>query len=327
MEESVSFEGYQEKRNREFYSKKGPGFKKEFKTFASDIRFVRALAADFHRKMRAVIEEKKIIRVYEFGVGDGSLGTKFMLELRKLSEALSEKTIYHFCDFSEELVRNAAKRADAFGFNADGIVYDAVKGEPKFLVEPDYIIMSEFYDDLPAKMLVRKGKEIMEIMVEEERKKPAPFEGDEELKEYMGKMPEDYYIPINVIAKKHLDFCASKIKGYIDVFDYGFRIEDIGKMPAVMWNNSITREFGGQITTDVNFDFLSGKLNAKTETQLEFVEGVLGIKLHEVETDKLRYLTEEEIETSGKELEKHGYSPGFHKDLKESRGYLHMRVE
>ena len=53
---------------------------------------------------------------------------------------------------------------------------------------------------------------------------------------------------------------------------------------------------------------------------------MLGRKFHEVETDRLLYLTEEEIECNEKELKKHGYEPGFHKELKESRGYIHMRV-
>ncbi len=250
-----------------------------------------------------------------------------MLELRRIGGALSENTIYHFCDFSEELVRNATKRADAFGFNADGIVYDAAKEEPRFLIKPDYILMNEFYDDLPAKILVRKERDVMEVVMEDGKKELALFRGEGELKEYIEKMPEGYYIPLNYAAKKHLDFCASRLgNGYIDVFDYGFGKEEIAKLPAEMWNNSMIREFGGQITTDVNFDFLSLKLDAKIEKQLEFVEGVLGEKLFEVETDKLRYLTEGEIMEKEKELKKFGYSPGFHKELEESRGYLHLRI-
>ncbi len=315
----VSFEEYQRRKNEEFYRGKGTEFEKEFKTFAADARFARALAADFYEKMK----NEKIINIYEFGVGIGSLGTRFMLELRKLSDSLAEKTVYHFCDFSEELVKNATKRMDSFGFNADGIVYDAVKEEPKFLVDAHYVLMNEFYDDLPTRMLVRKGKEIMEVM---EDKSLGTFEGDSGIIQYMKGMPEEYFIPVNVIAKKHLDYCASNVKGYIDVFDYGFRKEEITEMPSGMWNDSIIREFGGQITTDINFDFISRGLDAKIETQLEFVEGVLGEKAHEVETDELHYLSEEEIKKKGKELEKHGYGPGFHKDLKESRGYLHMRV-
>jgi SAM-dependent MidA family methyltransferase len=320
---AVPFDEYQRERNEEFYKKKGAEFRKEFKTFAADVRFARALATDFFKRMK----EEKTINVYEFGIGGGSLGTRFLIELRKLSESLAEKTVYHFCDFSEELVRNATKRADSFGFNADGIVYDAVKDEPKFLVDANYVLMSEFYDDLPAKILVREGKDIMEVVIEEKEKRLEKFKGAKELVDYMGGMPEGYHIPVNIVAKKHLDYCASKIKGYIDVFDYGFVKGEIKEMPAEMWNNSIVREFGGQITTDVNFDFVSGGLNAKIETQLEFIERVLGKKLHEIETDRLRYLTDEEIKKSGKELGKYGYTPGSQEEVRESRGYLHMRVE
>lgn len=334
---AVPFDEYQRKRNEKFYREKGVEFKKEFKTFAADSRFARALAIDFYNRMKG----KRIINVYEFGVGTGSMGTRFMLELRKLSESLVERTVYHFCDFSEELVKNATKRADSFGFNADGIIYDAAKEEPKFLVDAHYILMNEFYDDLPAKILTRKGKDIMEVVIDEEEKKLEKFKGEEELKDYMAGMPEGYFIPVNIIAKKHLDYCASKVKGYVDVFDYGFRKGEIKEMPIEMWNNSIIREFGGQIrknlacletefptegqiTTDVNFDFISKNLDAKVETQLEFIERVLGEELHEIETDKLRYLTEEEIKES--KLERHGYPSGFHGEMRESGGYLHLRV-
>lgn len=338
---AIPFDEYQGRKNREFYRGKGTAYAEEFRTFASDLRFVKALATDFYRKMKDRSGEKAI-RVYEFGVGDGSLGTRFMLELRKLGEELSERTIYNFCDFSEELVRNATKRADSFGFNAEGIVYDAIGGEPKFLVDADYILMNEFYDDLPAKILLREGKNVKELFIENGKRIFQDFKGDEELKEYMMKMPEGYQVPLNITAKKHLDYCISRMKGYIDVFDYGFRKEEITEMPAEMWNDAIIREFGGQIrknlacsemefptdgqiTTDVNFDFIAGK--RKVETQLEFVERVLGGKFHEVETDRLRYLTEEEIEKRGKELGKYGYEPGFQKELRESRGFLHLRVE
>jgi len=309
---SVAFDEYQRRKNEEFYKNR----EIEFKTFAADSRFARALAVDFHKRMK-----KEKVKVYEFGIGDGGLGVRFMLELRRLSENLAENTIYHFCDFSGKLVKNATKRADSFGFNVDGIVYDAVEKDPDFLVEPDYILMSEFYDDLPAKILVRDGKEVMELVMEE--KGLRKFEGEDEIRRYMMGMPEGYHIPVNITAKKHLDFCISRIKGWIDVFDYGFRKKEITGMPAEMWNNSIIREFQGQITTDVNFDYLSKE---ETETQLEFVERVLGEKLHEVETDRLRYFNEEEIMEKGKELKKYGYEKDFHKDLKESRGYLHMRV-
>ena len=304
------FDEYQRKRNSEFYKGKGTEFEKEFKTFAYDTRFAQALAKDFHRRFTDT--EKEAINVYEFGIGDGSLGVRFLMELRKVSERLGEKTVYHFCDFSDELVGHAVKRADAFGFNADGIVYDAVE-DPKFLKEADYVFANELYDDLPAKVLVRDGKKIMEVAVENEEKKLVDFEGNDELVNYMMKMPEKYHIPVNIAAKKHLDYCSKRSR-YVDIFDYGFRnAEEIKEMPAEMWNNSVTREFEGQITVDVNFDFISKE---KTETQLEFVERVLGGKFHEVELERLRYLTDEEMKEQGIESE-----------FNEERGYFHLRAE
>jgi len=309
---AVPFDEYQQKKNEEFYKGKGTAFAKEFRTFASDPRFVKALATDFYRRMKGSSGEKAV-RIYEFGVGDGSLGTRFMLELRKLGGELSERTIYNFCDFSEGLVLNAVNRADSFGFNTNGIIHDAAREEPKFVADADYVLMNEFYDDIPAKILRREGKKTSELFMENGREILQECK-DEELEEYMMKMPEGYRIPLNTVAKRHLAYCVSKAKGCIDVFDYGFRKEEITEMPAEMWNNAIIREFGGQITTDVNFDFISLGLKAKIETQLEFVERVLGERLNEVETDMLRYLTDEEIGKSWK-------------GLKESRGFLHLRAE
>lgn len=309
---AVPFDEYQKKRNSEFYKAKGAGFEKEFKTFAYDARFAEALAKDFYKRFSG--SEKETLDVYEFGIGDGSLGIRFLMELRKIGHRLVEKTVYRFCDFSDELVKHAVKRADAFGFNADGIVYDAIE-EPKFLRDANYVLANELYDDLPAKLLVREDNKIMEIFVEDDKKELVPFEGDDELVQYMMEMPEKYWIPLNVSAKNHLSYCSKGLApgGYIDIFDYGFRPEEIKEMPAEMWNNSIIREFEWQITTDVNFDFISKGLNAHVETQLEFVERALGAKFHEVEGDKLRYLTDEEMK--GKEA-----------DFEEDRGYLHLRL-
>lgn len=325
--DAVPFDVCQQAANEKFYKSKGVAFNREFKTFASDLKFAMALAIDFSKRINK--KDGKTVKIYEFGVGDGSLGTRFLLELRKISSELSDNVIYYFCDFSEELVKNASRRADAFGFNAEAIAYDTAKGNPRFLVNPDYIIINEFYDDLPAKMLMRGGKEMMGISISGKERIAAPFEGDEKLKNYMTAMPEGYRIPLNVVAKNHLDFCASRLGSgsCIDIFDYGFRnAGEIRETPADMWNNSIIREFGGQITTDVNFDFISQGLNAKIEAQLDFVQRALGEKLCEVEMDRLRYLNEKEIKCSKRQLAKYGYPPGFEK-MHETRGYLHMRVK
>ena len=111
----VSFEELQKTRNKEYYTKVGPDFIKDFKTFANDRYFVTALAQDFYSKAK----KKGTINIYEFGVGTGTMFTSFMLMLRKLDSELTERIVYHLCDFSEKLVRNAVSRGDSFGFNAD----------------------------------------------------------------------------------------------------------------------------------------------------------------------------------------------------------------
>lgn len=300
----VSFEEFQRKRNAEYYSKTGVDFIKDFKTFASDRFFIEALAKDFYSK----VKKKETINIYEFGIGTGTLFVSFMQSLRKLDAEFPENIVYHLCDFSQKLIDNAVNRGDSFGFNVDGIVYE---GLPKFVKNADYIIANEFYDDLPAKILSNDAGEVKELYLEDGVNVLRKFENGE-IEKYIKKMPEGYLIPVNVAAREHLQKCVEGLgaEGYIDVFDYGFTsVSHIKEMPAEMWNNSIHREFGGQITTDVNFDFVSKDLNSKIEPQKKFVEKVLKKKFEE-DTDLMRY-------RSCKEESK----------VKEETDFYHMRVK
>jgi len=300
----VSFEEFQRKRNAEYYSKTGVDFIKDFKTFAGDRFFIEALAKDFYSTFR----KKERINIYEFGVGTGILFVSFMQEIRKIDAEFPEKIIYHACDFSQKLVDNAVNRGDSFGFNVDGIVYEGV---PKFVKNADYILSNEFYDDLPAKILSNDTGEVKELYLEDGVNVLRKFE-DGEIEKYIKKMPEGYLIPVNADAREHLLKCVEGLNagGYIDIFDYGFTsVSDIKEMPPEMWNNSIHREFGGQITTDVNFDFISKGINAKTEPQKKFVENILKKKFEE-DLDSMRYRVCK-----------------LEKEMKEETDFYHMRVK
>ncbi|MEM3422621.1 MAG: SAM-dependent methyltransferase [Candidatus Bilamarchaeaceae archaeon] len=280
----VTFEEYQKEKNATYYKNKGVDFLKDFKTFAADKYFAEAIARDFYNST----VKRGTINVYELGVGTGTLFISIMQNLRRIEPAFAERVVYHLCDISEKLVKNAVRRGDAFGFNVDGIVYE---GLPKFIKSADFILSNELYSDLPAKILLRNKNETFELHIENGKSQLKPFKGDKELIEYMENAPEDYLIPINVFARKHLEVCVRGLspKGFIDVFDYGFvSLQNIREMYPEQWNNAIYRDYGGQVTTDLNFHFLSQGLKATVEPQKDFVQRVLKKHLEE-DIDSMRY--------------------------------------
>jgi len=139
--------------------------------------------------------------------------------------------------------------------------------------------------------LIRRGTEISELHIENEKKAFKAFKDDGKIIAYMKEMPEGYLIPVNIFAKEHLLTCLKGLnpRGFIDIFDYGFdSASKITGMYPDQWNNSIYREYGGQITTDLNFDYLARGLNAVVEPQKNFVERALRKKLEE-DIDSMRY--------------------------------------
>ncbi|MEM2948844.1 MAG: SAM-dependent methyltransferase [Candidatus Bilamarchaeaceae archaeon] len=279
----ISFEEFQRQRNKKYYVTRGLDFLKDFKTFAGDKYFISALAKDFYAR----VKKKGTINIYEMGIGAGTLFVSFMLSLRRLDATFPERIVYHLCDISEELVRNAVKRGDAFGFNTDGIVYD---GLPTFVKNADYILSNELYSDLPAKLLMNDDGEIKELYIDDRKHFFKKF-ADGDIRAYMKRMPNGYIIPVNEHAKKHLLTCKKGLRagGWLDIFDYGFASpSSITELPQKMWNASIYREFGGQITTDLNFHYIAQGLNATIEPQKEFVERILGKHLIE-DIDAMRY--------------------------------------
>ncbi len=283
----VSFDIYQAEKNRKYYRERGLDFLKDFKTFSADRYFSEAIARDFYSR----ISKRGTINIYEMGIGTGTLFVSFMLALRKIEPSFAERIVYHLCDISEILVKNAVKRGDAFGFNADGIVYD---GLPNFVKAADYILSNELYSDLPAKLLMRNEDGIVELHIENDKPIFKPFKESREnegIADYMKDMPAGYTIPVNIFAKKHLQTCIKGLapRGFIDIFDYGFgSVSKITEVYPDHWNNSIYRIYGSQVTTDLNFHYLSMGINAVVEPQKVFVERVLEKRLEE-DIDSMRY--------------------------------------
>src|SRR3989338_2861173 len=104
--------------------------------------------------------------------------------------------------------------------------------------------------------------------------------------EFLSRIGENYIIPFNFVACEFVCELGGALAqgGIIDIFDYGFsNAADVQGVPAQMWNMNIVREFGGQLTTDLNVPLLcafakSHGLKVEVQGQKQYVENTLGKK-------------------------------------------------
>lgn len=313
------FDELQRRVNERYYKRRGRKLYSDFKTFGSSDKIARANARDFYRWLQEN-DDGSEIRVYDFGIGNGLFSKYFLEELASLdsTEAYSPRLSYFLCDLSEELIRKAEADLEAFG--VEGIVCDAT-GKLPFLKGASHIRSNEMYDDLPAKIYVRYGKELSEVLMDGRQKKeylPAA-NAPSAIRKFMQLMPEGYETPINIGAEKHMRTCLSSLKrgGYADFLDYGFAsVQEMREMPSDMFNNSLVREFNTQLTIDVNFAHLADAARdtgatAEIVPQKQYAELVLGEKLYYVEFEQLYYLTKAELAANRKEMDKYGYPEDF----------------
>ena len=302
----LPFDELQKKINERYYKEKGQHLYSDFKTFGSCEKIAKSNAVEFS----SIDWPDDELLVYEFGIGNGMFAFNF---LKNLPENISSRVSYFLCDISEKILFEAEKKLK--GFNIHPIQCDV----PDFKFKAHYTRINELYDDLPSKIFINDGETKEVLFNEKLEKKFIPSEYKIE------KMPEEYLIPVNFTAKRHLEICRKNLlkNGYIDVFDYGFTsVEQIEETPKEIWNNSIVRYFGEQLTTDVNFMILEGK----TEPQKEYVERILKEKLYYVEMNTLDYLTEKEIKKKIPELIKYGYPKDFPLSGIEKDEYFHLRL-
>jgi len=109
--------------------------------------------------------------------------------------------------------------------------------------------------------------------------------------EFLSRVDEGRVMPFNFTGAEFLaKLCACGKKGFcIDVFDYGFQsAEEVFLHPLEEWNRLMVREYGGQLTVDLNVPFVLALLSSKgigasAEPQKKYAERVMGKKLALVE--------------------------------------------
>ncbi|MFA5412817.1 MAG: SAM-dependent methyltransferase [Candidatus Micrarchaeia archaeon] len=317
-----AFAEFQRRRNSEFYSSKGGRIYSSFRTFAQSVKFAEANAVEF--ASRAARNGK--LRIYEIGVGDGSFALNFLKALSKADEKVAERTTYILWDFSEKGVERAAKKLRGFSF--EKVVAPAWNW--KKMRGANCVKCNELLDDLPTRMLVRRGMRANEVVREGKEFLGVETQLEGETALFMEGMPEGYWVPVPEIGLECVLGWRKKLApgGWIDIFDYGFAdAEGMRMLPRNVWNASIWREFSKQVTADVNFSFLKKCVGGRVEPQKDYVERALGKDLWEVDVGgKLDYYSHEEVKKNEKKLEKEGYDIGILLSGGERSDYLHMEV-
>lgn len=314
--------------NRAYYREKGEGIYSDFATYAGSEKLAYCNAREFY----PLLAGKGGATVFEFGAGDGRFAREFLLALREMcrrdgKEELFGKVRYALHDVSPKMLGAAKANLGEFGGIARFVKFDATKDE--IGGHADYIRMNELLSDLPAEvfvlddagnaMKVRYGKGGRQTGREGAR-------GEEEMlaKAVLRHFPPGYFVPINFSAGEFLLKACGALRdgGCIDIFDYGFaNAGDL--LPLGMWNPSIVREYGGQVTVDLNFPYLLGlaklhEFDARVELQREYVERILGQKVYSAELGEgLEYYAEKEMKRAG--------AKGLG-DYEEDDGFYHMRV-
>ncbi len=324
----------QEEVNRKYYSEKGERIYCDFSTYVSRCsKIAHANAIDFARFMELEGMDRAV--VCETGVGGGKFALDFLEKLEELKGL--EGVEYFLCDFSQKMLSDAESKLERFGDTVKKMKIDF--GGEFSLPNADYIRMNELLTDIPAKVFVRDEKEVKEVFYEfsdaEISKEYREVKKDGRVETFLSKLPDGYEIPFNFnSADAVFSMCNSLGEnGYLDIFDYGFfSPESIVSMPMQMWNSSVVREYGGQLTVDLNFPYIMAMGRAagcepEIESQLEYVESSFGKKIHPVEiAGEMLYLDEEEICEREGELEREGYSKEYFRDeILEESNFYHLR--
>lgn len=308
-----------ERANSAYYSERGKHIYVDFKTFAGCRKLGKACAIEFLERAQKS-EGVGELRIYEMGVGDGRFALNFLRVLKQMDSTIAKDVVYVLWDMSNKLLDEAEGKLGDFAI--EKVCADA--GDVEKMKDAFWVRGNEILDDVPARVFLRKGEKVYEVGVnngefcaEEKTDVPAG------VREYMKKMPEEYWIPLNLRAAKMVGEWKEKVQkgGGMSILDYGF-LELEG--PDVMWNDSVVRKYGGEYTVDVNFGFMLKELGGELETQDQFVQGKLGENVFAVEReDGMRYMDEGEIEKERKRIEKDGYDIELLKRGKEKNPYFH----
>jgi len=201
------------------------------------------------------------------------------------------------------------------------------------------------YDDLPATMLAMRKGTVYEVKISAGRQILKKYsEYSDSIPSLMKKMLEKCEgreLMLNQGALAHLRNSMGALKrgGHIDIYDYGYAdAEEALEEPAEVWNAGTVREYGGQLTVDVNFALLADEarkrgLRARMERVSERLERRFGRKFKFVDLRTggrswVGYLDEKGLKAKAGVLRKAGYSREFISgEVREDDAYLHLRVE
>ena len=302
------------KANKEYYCKKGKAIYSDFLTFAKGKVLAKCNAIEFSSDFSG--NPSPVI--CEYGIGNGNFAKVFLDELKKRDFSLYSKVDYHLFDFSQKMLidagKNLLKHNKICKFHKFDVLQDKVK------LKFDYCRINELLTDLSAQIYLRKGKQLFELIEEKgafdmnKIEKPNP-----QVSKFLERIDSGRAIPFNFNAQQFLSSLCNKAKpGFrIDIFDYGFySSDDVLLLPVKEWNRLVLRNYGGQITVDLNFPQLISQIASQNlpfsiEKQKDYAEQVLGFPL------KLRQ--------TKKSLD-YAKAPAKESKIKEDDGFYHLRI-
>lgn len=254
--------------NKSYYSSKGKAIYSDFSTFAQGRALATCNAIEFVRDFPNRSGE---ITACEYGIGKGDFARVFLDEVKRRSPALYSRTRYHLFDISGKMIEDAKKGLAAHEKTCEFHVFDAAADAPS--VPFDYCRINELLSDLPAEIYARKGGSVPTSNIFVQR--------------FLSRIDDGRQIPFSFAAEKFLlALCNCGKRNFrIDLFDYGFySADDIFTLPRDEWNRLVAREYGTQITVDLNLLQIASALRAghfevAVERQKEYAERVLGKKL------------------------------------------------
>ncbi len=291
--------------NAAYYSSKGKEIYSDFSTFAQGKSLATCNAIEF---IHGFSHYNEAI-VCEYGVGNGNFAKVFLDEVKKRDAELYGRTRYFLFDLSKKML-SAAKQTLALHKSICTFTeFDAAYDIPA--QEFDYGRCNELLTDLPAEIYMIKGGKIISL-------DSKHTTSDLFVSKFLQRVEMGRAIPFNFAAQHFLlNLCSIGRQNFrMDLFDYGFYSADgIFIHPREEWNSLMVREYGSQITVDLNFPQMLSSLAfegilAKVEMQKGYAERVLGMPLELSESgDCLDYVKAKK-------------STG----IKEDDGYYHLRI-
>ena len=293
--------------NREYYSEKGKAIYSDFSTFAQGSAIATSNAIEF---VKNFANTDGVITVCEYGIGNGNFAKVFLDELSIRSPTLYARTRYHLLDISEKMIGDARKSLAKHESKCEFHKFDASVELPSMPF--DYCRINELLSDLPAEIYMRKNGG---IFTSDGKAVPHPplFAA-----KFLERIERERLIPFSYVAQDFLiALCKCGKPGFrADIFDYGFyTAEDIFLLPLDEWNRLVVREYGTQITVDLNFLQLSSAILAQgfsthVEMQKDYCERALGMPLTLSQTARgLDYVKKKEMD-----------------GISEDDGFYHLRI-